>query len=148
MIISMRITVQNEAETANAAQNFADKLKNSDLCAFYGDLGAGKTHFCRAVIQHLCGNHVTVPSPTFTLVETYDSPHGPIWHFDAYRLDHPDEIFEIGWEEARQDGIILLEWPEKIGSILPKAVWTVTLENDSSDPNMRHITITEPERPS
>jgi tRNA threonylcarbamoyladenosine biosynthesis protein TsaE len=70
-----------------------------------------------------------VPSPTFTLVEVYDTAHGTYWHFDLYRLETPEQVFELGWEEARAEGIVLLEWPERLGPLLPKHL-SVTLEID------------------
>ena len=61
-----------------------------------------------------------VPSPTFTLVEIYETPRGAFWHFDLYRLEAPEQVFELGWEEARADGIALVEWAERLGALLPQ----------------------------
>ena len=68
-----------------------------------------------------------MPSPTFTLVEVYDTRHGAFWHFDLYRLESPEQVFELGWEEARADGIALVEWAERLGMLLPGERLTVTL---------------------
>ena len=68
-----------------------------------------------------------VPSPTFTLVEVYDTRRGTFWHFDLYRLESPEQVFELGWEEARADGIALVEWAERLGGLLPGERLTVTL---------------------
>ena len=68
-----------------------------------------------------------MPSPTFTLVEVYDTRRGAFWHFDLYRLEAPDQVFELGWEEARADGIALVEWAERLGVLLPDERLTVTL---------------------
>ena len=70
-----------------------------------------------------------MPSPTFTLVEVYETPGGTYWHFDLYRLETPEQVFELGWEEARAGGIVLLEWPERLGPLLPKHL-SVILEID------------------
>ena len=70
-----------------------------------------------------------VPSPTFTLVEVYETPRGSFWHFDLYRLEMPEQVFELGWEEALAEGISIIEWPERLGLLLPRHL-SVTLEVD------------------
>jgi tRNA threonylcarbamoyl adenosine modification protein YjeE len=98
-----------------------------------GDLGAGKTTLARAIIRAAAADpDLIVPSPTFTLVEVYDTPRGSFWHFDLYRLDDPQQVYELGWEEALAEGIVLLEWPERLGRLLPKHL-SVTLELASDD---------------
>lgn len=83
-----------------------------------GDLGAGKTAFTRGFIQSFAGlNKEEVPSPTFTLVQTYDTEKGTIWHFDLYRLKDAEEVWELGFEDALSSGISLIEWPERIAGI-------------------------------
>ncbi len=86
----------------------------------------GKSVFSRAFIQHFLGN-VDVPSPTFTLLQTYEAPDYEIYHFDLYRLKDPEEIFELGMEEAMYNGVCLIEWPEKMGGYLPKRAITVKI---------------------
>jgi tRNA threonylcarbamoyladenosine biosynthesis protein TsaE len=88
------------------------------LLTLTGPLGAGKTSFARAFIRRLTGETEEVPSPTFTLVQTYDTSMGPVWHFDLYRLREPDEIWEIGFEDSLT-GIVLIEWAERLGPFLP-----------------------------
>jgi tRNA threonylcarbamoyladenosine biosynthesis protein TsaE len=96
--------------------------------ALVGGLGAGKTTLARAVLRAASGQPaLIVPSPTFTLVEVYDTPGGVFWHFDLYRLEQPEQVFELGWEEARTDGIALVEWAERLGPLLPHERLTVTL---------------------
>lgn len=107
-------------DTKSFAVQCADNARNGDVITLEGPMGAGKSEFARAFIQHLVGEEIDVPSPTFTLVQTYEIPKGTIWHFDLYRLEDEDEIYEIGWEEALSDGILLIEWPERLGSLLPK----------------------------
>ena len=93
-----------------------------------GGLGAGKTTLARAILRAAAGEPaLIVPSPTFTLVEVYETPRGSFWHFDLYRLEEPEQVFELGWEEARADGIALVEWPERLGPLLPHERLTVTL---------------------
>lgn len=106
-------------QTQKLAQSFAGLLKKGDIVALYGTLGVGKTAFSRFVIQSLCGSSEEVPSPTFTLLQTYPAEQFDIFHFDLYRLKKADEVFELGIEDAFYDGVSLIEWPEKMGSILP-----------------------------
>ncbi len=110
----------SEEETAGHARNFAASLRPGDVVCLYGDLGLGKSVFARALIRHLAGDtDLEVPSPTFTLVQTYDTDAGPLWHFDLYRLKDPDEVYELGWEEALAEAINIVEWPERLGYLLP-----------------------------
>ena len=115
----MKYLVQNETETEKVAKAFAKTLKKGDIVALYGTLGAGKTAFCRGLIRSLTGEVDEVPSPTFTLLQTYETKNFVIYHFDFYRLKNPDEAYEIGIEEAFYDGVSLIEWPEKLGNLLP-----------------------------
>src|SRR5205814_8845780 len=89
------------------------------VVALSGTLGAGKTTFARGFIAARAGRPVEVPSPTFTLVQTYEFASGAIWHFDLYRLERADEAIELGIDEAFADGISLIEWPERLGGLLP-----------------------------
>lgn len=102
-----------------------------DLVALQGGLGAGKTTLARAVLRAATGDPaLIVPSPTFTLVEIYDTPRGAFWHFDLYRLEAAEQVLELGWEEARVDGVTLVEWPERLGPLLPVDRLTVSLTLD------------------
>lgn len=101
------------------AQPLAKALRKGDVVALWGDLGMGKTAFARVLIQTLVGEEVNVPSPTFTLVQIYDSSHGEVWHCDLYRLKDPEEAFELGLEDAFHEAICLIEWPERLGNLLP-----------------------------
>ncbi len=115
----MMITSHSEDDTARFAVQCAEAAEYGDIFTLKGPLGAGKSVFCRAFIHHLSGNDIDVPSPTFTLVQTYETDKAPIWHFDLYRIEDPEEIYEIGWEEALSEGILLIEWPERLGHLLP-----------------------------
>ena len=107
------------ADTDRLAQLIAPHLGARDIVLLSGQIGAGKTHFCRALIQSLLGRAEDVPSPSFTLVQTY---HGDfeIWHADLYRLSHPDEVEELGLQQAFGAALCLIEWPDRLGSLAPK----------------------------
>ncbi len=102
------------------AKPLAKALRKGDVIALWGDLGVGKTTFARILIQSLVGETIEVPSPTFTLVQIYDSPKSEVWHCDLYRLKDPEEAFELGLEDAFHDAICLIEWPERLGNLLPR----------------------------
>ncbi len=119
----------SEAETEAAAIRLADGLKAGDVVLLRGPLGCGKTVFARALIRALAGDsRLDVPSPTFTLAQTYETERGTVWHFDLYRLEDTDEVYEVGWEEALSGGIVLVEWPERLGSLAPQKAIEVTIE--------------------
>ncbi|CAK0742771.1 tRNA threonylcarbamoyladenosine biosynthesis protein TsaE [Azospirillaceae bacterium] len=108
-------------------RRLAETLSPGDVVALWGDLGVGKTALARAVIRALSCETQDVPSPTFTLVQTYETRIGPLWHFDLYRLSFPEDIIELGWEEARADGVVLVEWPDRLGPWTPSDRLDVTL---------------------
>lgn len=112
------------------AMALAEVLPSSTVLLLEGDLGVGKTTFARFFIQALMKEPIFVPSPTFSLVQVYETPRGPLWHCDFYRLQHPEEIFELGLEEALLGKTFcLIEWPEKMGiykeQLLPKDFLTI-----------------------
>jgi len=113
--------------TTRLAQALAPVLTPGDVIALRGGLGAGKTTFARALIEALLGRESDVPSPTYTLVQTYDGPDFPIFHMDLYRLEQPDHVFELGWDET-QSGLALIEWPDRAGTHLPAWRLDLTLE--------------------
>jgi tRNA threonylcarbamoyladenosine biosynthesis protein TsaE len=136
------VITQNEEETAAFAVRFAGGITGGEVVCLWGDLGAGKSVFCRSMIRTLSNTpDMEVPSPTFTLVQNYEVPLGMLWHFDLYRLIEPSEVFEIGWEEAQSGGIMLVEWPERLGALLPAHRIDVRLEAVPDQPNQRKITI-------
>ncbi len=125
---SVVIPLPDLAATRRLGAALARRLVIGDVVALHGDLGAGKTELARAIVRAAAGDEaLTVPSPTFTLAETYDTAPGPIWHFDLYRLDSPEQVWELGFEEALAGGISLIEWPERIGALLPARRLDVTL---------------------
>jgi len=122
------------AATGALGRDLAAGLRPRDVVALHGALGAGKTALARAIIRAASdAPDLAVPSPTFTLVEVYDTPRGAIWHFDLYRLTAADEVWELGFEEALAEGITLIEWPERLGSLLPADRLDVSLAAGSHD---------------
>ncbi len=103
---------------AALAAKLAGIAEPGDVIALIGDLGAGKTSFARAFVAAKGGDG-EVPSPTFTLVQLYEFAGGDVYHFDLYRLEEAEEIFELGIEDAMSDGISLIEWPDRMGAYLP-----------------------------
>lgn len=100
-------------------------LRTGDTILLEGDIGAGKTHFARSLIQSLQDAPEDVPSPTFTLIQTYETRAGPVWHADLYRLSSPDEIVETGLFDAMDDAICLIEWPDRLGPDRPDKALTL-----------------------
>src|SRR6516162_6831148 len=109
----------DEAATAAFAARISGLAATRDIIALKGDLGAGKTTFARGFIR-ACGCTEEVPSPTFTLVQVYELGAAAIWHFDLYRIKSPEEAWELGIEDAFSEGISLIEWPERLGPLLPR----------------------------
>lgn len=116
---TVTVALADLAATERLAARLAPALRPGDVVALFGELGAGKTAFARALIRALCGPLVDVPSPTFTLLQTYAAPGFELWHFDLYRLARPADALELGFEEALVDGVTLIEWPERLGRHLP-----------------------------
>jgi tRNA threonylcarbamoyladenosine biosynthesis protein TsaE len=104
--------------TAHLGRWFAQRLRAGDCVLLEGPIGAGKSHFARALIQARLGRAEDVPSPTFTLVQTYQADV-EIWHADLYRLTHPDEVLELGLDAAFDTAICLVEWPDRLGRLAP-----------------------------
>jgi len=125
------ISLADEAATRRLGARLTGVLAAGDVLALAGELGAGKTTLARGLIQAALGGCEPVPSPTFTLVQTYEPEEGSaIWHFDLYRLTDPEELIEIGWEEAMSGGIVLVEWPERAGDALPRETLWLRLEEE------------------
>jgi len=140
-IAECTLELVSEAATAALARRIAGLARPGDVIALHGDLGAGKTFFARAFI-----GEGEVPSPTFNLVQTYQRGDGaPIWHFDLYRLKQASEAVELDIEDAFAEGISLIEWPERLGALLPAERLDVALAipaGESDETTKRHATLT------
>ncbi|WP_016769800.1 tRNA (adenosine(37)-N6)-threonylcarbamoyltransferase complex ATPase subunit type 1 TsaE [Rickettsia sibirica] len=121
-------TLNSEEETKKLAKLLAQSLKPNDIVLLNGDLGAGKTFFCREIIKHFCGENTSIISPTFNLLQTYKASNFTIYHYDLYRLKSPEEIYELGFEEALNGNLILIEWSEIIKHLLTPPLIEVNLE--------------------
>ena len=122
------MSLANETATAELGAMLAERLRPGDVVGLKGELGSGKTTLARAILRAASGDpDLIVPSPTFTLVEIYETARGSYWHFDLYRLEAPEQVYELGWEDALAEGIVLIEWPQRLGPLLPKHL-SVTLE--------------------
>jgi len=120
----MTIELPAIESTCALAQKIAALLRPRDVVLLQGDLGAGKTTFARAALQAM-GVAGDMPSPTFTLVQTYDVPVGPVFHFDLYRLKQPEEVEELGFDDACGEGIVFVEWPDKAAPYMPRETLTL-----------------------
>jgi len=117
-------------ETDRLAATLAPLLTAGDVLLMSGPIGAGKSQVARALIRARLGRMEEVPSPSFTLVQTYpDDPD--IWHADLYRLSHPDEVLELGLDEAFATAICLVEWPDRLGRLAPPDALTLTLSTEA-----------------
>ena len=124
--------------TAAAARLLGTRLTHGDVVLLEGNVGAGKTHFARALIQSLLEIPEDVPSPTFTLVQTYDTKRGEVWHADLYRLTDTSEIEELGLLEAIENAICLIEWPDRLGDLRPANALLLSLSDGATD-DARHL---------
>ena len=127
----IRIDLQTEADTLALGEKLAPMLQAGDAICLSGDLGAGKSTLARGLIAARTGAR-EAPSPTFTFVESYEAADLVLWHFDLYRLQRPDDVWELGYEDALEDGAALIEWPERIGALAPENALLLTLEHHDS----------------
>ena len=141
------VFVENEADMHEFARRMASQLTAPQLILLKGDVGAGKTSWTRALIRALTGNpDLEVISPTYPLLQIYETPQGAVYHYDLYRLpedaeDNEDDIRELSWDDARATGICLVEWPERLPSSLAKADQIIHFHIDTQNPNKRRIDI-------
>lgn len=127
-------------QTIALAAQFASQLSPGDVVALEGDLGAGKTQFARGIVQGLGGDPSTVSSPTFVLMNIYDTPRGKVYHLDAYRISGAADLEAIGFDELLdQGGYVLVEWWQKVRDVIPTRHWTVNLTTTGA--RARRITI-------
>ena len=124
----LSVALETEAETSGFGAWLAPRLQAGDAVLLSGSVGAGKTHLARALIRARLNNPgADVPSPTFTLVQTYEASDVAIWHADLYRIRHASEVIELGLEEAFDTTICLVEWPDRLGTFVPADPIDITL---------------------
>lgn len=131
---------KTEEETKKLAAALSQITGKGDVWALFGTLGMGKSVFARAFIKALTGA-TEVPSPTFTLVQTYSAPDFDIFHYDLYRLKSPEEIWELNIEEAMYNNVCLIEWPEKMGAYLPRNVFRINIKQDKNNGRLVEIIV-------
>lgn len=139
-----------QRHTQQLGEDFAAMLNRGDVVALVGDLGAGKTEFVRGVCRHLNVEDI-VTSPTFAIINQYDGTMAggssvKIYHVDLYRVDTPEQLRSVGFEEMvhSPDAIKFIEWPEKASSVMPERHWTVSIESDPSNEDVRVIRVSSP----
>ena len=137
--IKYKFSLKNELETGILASQLADVSVTGDVIGLIGDLGMGKTAFARAFINARVGD-VEVPSPTFTIVQVYEFSDINVYHFDLYRIEETEELFELGIEDAFTDGISLIEWPDRMDTYLPSDRLDIIFSSVSSE-NTRQVTL-------
>ena len=121
------VQLTTENDTLDLGSKLIKVLTKGDVLAITGDLGAGKTTLARGIIQAELGG-IEVPSPTYTLVQIYDMKNFELWHCDMYRLENPKDAYELGLFDSFEDAVCVIEWPEKLGSLLPKKIYKIDLK--------------------
>jgi len=130
---AMLRTLSDIAATEALAADVAGRVRPGDAILLEGPLGAGKTTFARAFLRAAADDPaLEVPSPSFTLVQSYETLRGTVHHFDLWRLDGPAALTELGWDDARAD-IVLVEWPDRLGPLRPADALTVALQQLPDD---------------
>ncbi|MGI1662196.1 tRNA (adenosine(37)-N6)-threonylcarbamoyltransferase complex ATPase subunit type 1 TsaE [Palleronia sp. KMU-117] len=138
-----RLVLSSPDATAALARRLAPQLRPGDVILLEGPIGAGKTHFARALISSRLesgGRAEDIPSPTYTLVQTYDDGVAEIWHADLYRLSGPDEVVELGLTEAFDTAICLVEWPDRLDPTAAPTALRLTLAT-AAEENARLVTV-------
>jgi tRNA threonylcarbamoyl adenosine modification protein YjeE len=141
---SYSVTLEREQDIRRLVMDIAAALDPGDLVTLSGDLGAGKTTFARALIRFLAGDPgIAVPSPTFTLMQTYELPRFPVVHGDLYRLEGPGELAELGFDDLPKNAVVLLEWPDRAAGFLPPDRLDIAFTlSPSLGPEHRNVRIT------
>ena len=135
----------SQDELERVAASLAATLRAGDAVLLSGPLGAGKSTFARALLRAACADPaMEVPSPTYTLVQTYEAPGLTLHHYDLWRLDGPDGLVELGWDDARA-GVVLVEWPDRLGALSPADALRIGLELDGG---ARRLTIEDKRKQS
>ena len=140
MPVPITVLLSDLAATEALAERLASVARTGDCILLEGPLGSGKTALARAFLRAAAGDPtMDVPSPSFTLMQSYDTKIGPVFHYDLWRLDGPTSMAELDWEEAL-DGIVLAEWPDRLGKLRPADALTISLQTGEGE--AREATLT------
>ena len=135
------ITTNSLRDTERVAAKVASHVAAPAVLLLEGDIGAGKSAFARAFLRAIGVTDQDIPSPTFTLVQTYESSTGTLWHSDLYRLTDPDEVDELGLLDAFETSVCLVEWPDRLADACPQDALVFRLTPGTHD-DARNITLT------
>ena len=125
--------ILDEAGLEALGRDIATRLTQGDCVLLEGPLGAGKSTLARALIRAACNTpDLDVPSPSYTLVQSYETPRFTLHHFDLWRLDGPDALGELGWDEARR-GVVIVEWPERLATLRPAGSLSIAISPHGPD---------------
>jgi len=139
------VITESPDETQALGTALADRLPPGSVVALYGELGTGKTHLVKGIAEGLGLAPAAVRSPTFTILHTYDEGRRPLHHFDAYRVQTPDEFVELGFETYVNDetGLTCIEWADRVEALLPPDTLRLSLTHEA--PNRRRIALQGPD---
>lgn len=137
---NFQIVSNTETDTMNLAKNLAKSLKKGDVVVLTGELGSGKTKFVEGFLSFF-GIADEISSPTFTIINEYDTTNFPIFHFDVYRLEDSSEFYEIGGDEYFENGVCLIEWGEIIEDALPNRYIHIIFNKDENNQDIRYIDV-------